>query len=48
VISSDMPELLGLSHRLVVMRQGQMAGVLEGEHLNEREVIQYATGLKQD
>lgn len=46
VISSDMPELLGLSHRLVVMRQGQITGVLEGNHLNESEVIQYATGLK--
>jgi ribose transport system ATP-binding protein len=46
VISSELPELLGVSHRLIVMRQGQIAGVLEGEHLNEQEVIQYATGLK--
>jgi ribose transport system ATP-binding protein len=48
VISSELPELLGLSHRLVVMRQGQIAGVLEAEHINENEVIQYATGLKSD
>ncbi len=48
VISSELPELLGLSHRLVVMRQGQIAGVLSGENLNENEVIQYATGLKSD
>ncbi len=46
VISSELPELLGVSHRLIVMRQGQIAGVLEAEHLNEQEVIQYATGLK--
>ena len=46
VISSELPELLGVSHRLIVMRQGQITGVLEQEHLNEQEVIRYATGLK--
>ncbi|HWG85075.1 MAG TPA: sugar ABC transporter ATP-binding protein [Deinococcales bacterium] len=46
LISSEMQELLGLSHRIVVMRQGRVTGVLEGENLNEQEVIQHATGLK--
>ena len=48
VISSELPELLGLAHRLIVLRQGTIMGILEGEHLNETEVIQYATGVKQD
>ena len=46
VISSELPELLGLAHRLIVLHQGTITGVLEAEHLNEHEVIQYATGLK--
>jgi ribose transport system ATP-binding protein len=47
VISSELPELLGLAHRLIVLRQGIITGVLEGQDLNETEVIQYATGVKQ-
>jgi ribose transport system ATP-binding protein len=47
VISSELPELLGLAHRLIVLRQGVITGVLEGQDLNETEVIQYATGVKQ-
>lgn len=46
VISSELPELLGLCHRIVVMRQGEVMGVLSGEDLTESEVIQHATGVK--
>ncbi|GGJ26995.1 sugar ABC transporter ATP-binding protein [Deinococcus roseus] len=46
VISSELPELLGLCHRIVVMRQGEVMGVLEGKDLSETEVIQHATGVK--
>ncbi|MBB6096812.1 ribose transport system ATP-binding protein [Deinobacterium chartae] len=46
VISSELPELLGLCHRVAVMHGGRVAAVLEGSGLGEHEVIQYATGLK--
>ncbi|WP_343216601.1 sugar ABC transporter ATP-binding protein [Deinococcus aestuarii] len=46
VISSELPELLGLCHRLLVMHAGRLVGELTGEDMTEHEVIQYATGLK--
>ena len=46
VISSEMQELIGLCHRVIVMRDGHMAGTLEGEHINEHEIVRYAAGLK--
>lgn len=46
LISSDMPELIGLCHRVVVMRSGRVTGVLEGDRIREDEIVRYATGLK--
>ena len=46
LISSELPEIIGLSHRVVVMRSGRITGVLEGDQLTEHEIVQYATGLK--
>ena len=46
VISSEMPEIIGLSHRVVVMRSGIVTGTLAGDSINEPEIVRYATGLK--
>ncbi|WP_407572538.1 sugar ABC transporter ATP-binding protein [Deinococcus altitudinis] len=46
VISSELPEVLGLCHRVLVMHEGRLVGDLSGAALNEHEVIQYVTGLK--
>ncbi len=46
LISSEMGELIGLSHRVAVMCAGVLTGVLEGEHINEQEIMQYASGIK--
>jgi ribose transport system ATP-binding protein len=48
VISSEMPEIIGISHRVVVMREGQIMGVLTGDDINENEIVRYAAGLKQE
>jgi ribose transport system ATP-binding protein len=47
VISSEMQEVIGLSHRVVVMREGRMAGLLEGAEITEAEIMRYAAGIKQ-
>lgn len=47
VISSEMQEVIGLSHRVVVMREGRLAGVLEGAEITEAEIMRYAAGIKQ-
>jgi ribose transport system ATP-binding protein len=44
MITSDMEELLGVSDRVVVMHEGQIAGELTRDELNERAVMTLATG----
>ncbi|MDH2999530.1 D-xylose ABC transporter ATP-binding protein [Chelonobacter oris] len=46
VISSELPEVLGVSDRVIVMREGQMTGMLETKSTNQEEIMQYATGVK--
>jgi ribose transport system ATP-binding protein len=48
VISSEMPEVIGISHRVIVMRNGQIAGELTGDAINENEIVRYAAGLNEE
>ena len=48
MISSELPEVVGLAHRVVVMRSGVVTGVLEGEKISEEAIVRYATGLEKD
>ncbi|MET3926270.1 sugar ABC transporter ATP-binding protein [Devosia sp. 2618] len=47
LISSEMQEVIGLSHRVLVMRNGRLAGKLEGAEITESEIMRYAAGIKQ-
>ncbi len=44
VISSELNELIGLCHRVAVMRAGRLAATLDAGHLTEEELIAHATG----
>jgi ABC-type sugar transport system ATPase subunit len=44
LISSELPDLLALSARVVVMREGRVAATLARDEANERLVMTYATG----
>ena len=46
LISSDLTEVIGLSHRVAVMYRGEISGVLEGNEVEEHEIMRYAAGLK--
>lgn len=46
VISSEMAEIIGLAHRVVVMREGRVAGRLEGDDINEDAILRLAMGLE--
>ncbi len=48
VISSEMPELIGLCHRVVVMRNGHVAGEVSGEGMTEDAIVFLATGVHED
>ncbi len=47
VISSELPEVLGLSDRVLVMREGHLVGVLDGSEADEQQVMALATGVEQ-
>jgi len=47
VISSELLEIIGLCHRVIVMRASRIVASLEGDAITEDEIMMYATGLKQ-
>jgi ABC-type sugar transport system ATPase subunit len=42
LISSEMDEIIGLSHRVIVMRQGRISGELSGEQITEEAIMTHA------
>jgi methyl-galactoside transport system ATP-binding protein len=42
VVSSEMPELLGISDRIIVMSGGQMAGILDIADASQEEIMRLA------
>lgn len=43
MISSEMPELLGMSDRVLVMCEGKLSGILDGKNATQEAVMQLAT-----
>jgi methyl-galactoside transport system ATP-binding protein len=43
MISSEMPELLGMSDRIMVMCEGRMTGILEGKEATQEKIMTLAT-----
>ncbi len=46
MVSSELPEILGMSDRILVMHKGRIAGELYPEQTSEEEILAYAAGLK--
>jgi ribose transport system ATP-binding protein len=45
MVSSELNELLGMCHRIAVMRQGRVSAVLEGSEMTEQNVMFHAAGV---
>jgi ABC-type sugar transport system ATPase subunit len=45
LVSSDMPELISMSDRILVIRHGAIADELERENINEHEIVKRALGV---
>ena len=45
MISSEMPEVLGMSDRIMVMHEGSVAAILDREEANQEIILNYASGL---
>jgi len=44
IISSEMPELLGMSHRIIVMNEGMISGELSANETTQEKIFALATG----
>ncbi|GAB5463264.1 MAG: sugar ABC transporter ATP-binding protein [Hoeflea alexandrii] len=45
MVSSEIPEVLGMSDRVIVMREGRMAAQLAGDDLTPEMLIRHAAGI---
>jgi ribose transport system ATP-binding protein len=43
MISSDLPEIMGLTDRVAVFRQGQVAGMLDTRHCTQQDIMHLAS-----
>jgi ABC-type sugar transport system ATPase subunit len=48
MISSELPEILGMSDRIAVMREGRIAGILSRAEATQERLLALALGHAQD
>ena len=47
MVSSEIPEILGMSDRVIVMREGRIAAELAGAEVTPERLVRAAAGLEQ-
>ena len=45
IISSEMPELIGLSDRILVLHEGRIAGEVQREQFSQNRILELASGM---
>ena len=45
MISSELPEILGMSDRVVVMHEGHLTGILDRKEVDQEKILRLASGL---
>ncbi len=45
MISSELPEIMGMSDRILVMSEGKQIGILDREEATQEKIMKYATGM---
>ena len=48
MISSELPEIIGMSDRVVVMHEGKVTGILNRDELDQERILSYAAGESDD
>lgn len=46
MITSELPEILGMTDRVVVFHEGEVTGILETSKTDQEEIMSYASGVK--
>ncbi|MEJ2560509.1 MAG: hypothetical protein P8186_30660, partial [Anaerolineae bacterium] len=44
MISSELPEILGMSDRILVMHEGRVASILDRSEATQEKIMAYASG----
>ncbi|MDD3520513.1 MAG: sugar ABC transporter ATP-binding protein, partial [Actinomycetota bacterium] len=47
IISSELPEIIGLCDRIIVMHEGEIAGILKDKEQSEAKIVALASGIKE-
>lgn len=48
MVSSEIPEILGLSDRVIVMREGRMVAEIAGDELSPEKLVRHAAGIGEE
>jgi methyl-galactoside transport system ATP-binding protein/inositol transport system ATP-binding protein len=46
MISSEMPEIMGMSDRIMIMHEGEITGIVENKNLTQEILLEYASGIR--
>ena len=46
MISSELPEIIGMCDRVLVMHEGRQSDIISGDQITEEHIIQLASGMK--
>jgi inositol transport system ATP-binding protein len=46
MISSELPEVLGMSDRILVMHEGEVTGVLDRDEATQERIMHHASGIR--
>lgn len=47
MVSSEIPEILGMSDRVIVMREGRIVAELEGDEMSPEVLVRHAAGIEE-
>ena len=47
MISSELPEVIGMADRVIVMQEGKLTGEVQKEEMTQERIMHYATGGEQ-
>jgi ribose transport system ATP-binding protein len=45
MISSELPEVIGMCDRVLVMHEGRACDIISGDQITEERIIQLASGM---
>ncbi len=48
MISSDLPEMIGMADRIIVLHEGRISGMIEKSEYSQEKIMTYASGIRSE